>query len=163
MRSKAPPEQDEKGKIPTTYFQVPLLSSFINHPSYTTQQDTMATYFQTTARNYTDVTVTPEGINTDEFLQATEGLVKIFGIFFSLFISLLILYGRHPFLQLRRQLTLNYLLWLLHNRPLRFRLLCCPERYERKHQGNDRQTDRHAVPRTKINLSDRAIKRTRSR
>lgn len=45
----------------------------------------MATYFQTTARNYTDVTVTPEGINTDEFLQASEGLVKIFGMLSLLF------------------------------------------------------------------------------
>ncbi|KAF9125775.1 hypothetical protein BGX30_000311 [Mortierella sp. GBA39] len=44
----------------------------------------MATYFQTT-RNYTDVTITPEGINTDEFLQATEGLVKIFDLFGSVF------------------------------------------------------------------------------
>ncbi|KAF8938026.1 hypothetical protein BGZ47_008759 [Haplosporangium gracile] len=45
----------------------------------------MTTYFKTTARNYTDVTVTPEGINTDEFLQATEGLVKIFDLFGSVF------------------------------------------------------------------------------
>lgn len=66
---------------------VPLFFFFSSHHSFfitltlTTQQDTMTTYFKTTARNYTDVTVTPEGINTDEFLQATEGLVKIFGIF----------------------------------------------------------------------------------
>ncbi|KAF9431511.1 hypothetical protein BGZ76_000213 [Entomortierella beljakovae] len=46
----------------------------------------MATsFFKTTARNYADVTVTPEGINTDEFLQATEGLVKIFDLFGSVF------------------------------------------------------------------------------
>ncbi|KAF9544535.1 hypothetical protein EC957_011931 [Mortierella hygrophila] len=45
----------------------------------------MATYFKTTARNYTDVTVTDEGINTDEFLQATEGLVKIFDLFGTVF------------------------------------------------------------------------------
>ncbi|KAF9927194.1 hypothetical protein FBU30_003440 [Linnemannia zychae] len=45
----------------------------------------MATFFQTTARNYTDVTVNADGINTDEFLQATEGLVKIFDLFGSVF------------------------------------------------------------------------------
>jgi hypothetical protein len=39
----------------------------------------MTTYFRNTARNYIDVTITDEGINTDEFLQATEGLVGIFG------------------------------------------------------------------------------------
>jgi len=39
----------------------------------------MATYFKTTARNYSDVTVTADGIDTVQFLQATEGLVKIFG------------------------------------------------------------------------------------
>lgn len=40
----------------------------------------MATYFKTTARNYSDVSVTADGIDTDQFLQATEGLVKIFGM-----------------------------------------------------------------------------------
>ncbi|CAO3574131.1 unnamed protein product [Mortierella alpina] len=45
----------------------------------------MATYFQTTPRNYTAVTITPEGINTNEFLQATEGLIKIFDLFGSVF------------------------------------------------------------------------------
>ncbi|GJJ69246.1 hypothetical protein EMPS_01592 [Entomortierella parvispora] len=45
----------------------------------------MATYFQSTPRNYSDVTITAEGINTDEFLQATEGLVKIFDLFGSVF------------------------------------------------------------------------------
>ncbi|KAF9426524.1 hypothetical protein BGZ94_006399 [Podila epigama] len=45
----------------------------------------MATYFQNTPRNYADVTVTSEGINTDEFLQATEGLIKIFDLFGTVF------------------------------------------------------------------------------
>jgi len=39
----------------------------------------MATYFQSTTRNFSDVKITAEGIDTNEFLQATEGLVKIFG------------------------------------------------------------------------------------
>ncbi|KAK3804929.1 MAG: glycolipid transfer protein domain-containing protein [Benniella sp.] len=45
----------------------------------------MSTYFRNTARNYTDVTITDEGINTDEFLQATEGLVGIFDLFGGVF------------------------------------------------------------------------------
>ncbi|KAG0368228.1 glycolipid transfer protein domain-containing protein [Gamsiella multidivaricata] len=45
----------------------------------------MATYFQTTPRNYADVTITDQGINTEEFLQATEGLIKIFDLFGSVF------------------------------------------------------------------------------
>ncbi|KAG0005375.1 hypothetical protein BGZ79_005173 [Entomortierella chlamydospora] len=45
----------------------------------------MATFFSTTARNYNAVTVTDEGINTVEFLQATEGLVSIFDLFGSVF------------------------------------------------------------------------------
>ncbi|KAI1304847.1 hypothetical protein EDD11_005049 [Mortierella claussenii] len=45
----------------------------------------MATFFQTTARNYTDVTIDDQGINTEQFLQATEGLVKIFDLFGSVF------------------------------------------------------------------------------
>ncbi|ORZ06972.1 glycolipid transfer protein domain-containing protein [Lobosporangium transversale] len=43
-----------------------------------------STYFQGT-RNYTDVTITDEGINTQEFLEATEGLVKIFDLFGTVF------------------------------------------------------------------------------
>lgn len=77
----------------------------------------MATYFQTTARNYTDVTVTPEGINTDEFLQATEGLVKIFGNFL-LFCSRYHLAshpsGHHLFLRSFTQLILlRYGSWII--------------------------------------------------
>ncbi|KAF9312878.1 hypothetical protein BG003_005829 [Podila horticola] len=45
----------------------------------------MATYFKTTARNYSDVSVTADGIDTDQFLQATEGLVKIFDLFGTVF------------------------------------------------------------------------------
>ncbi|KAG0255755.1 hypothetical protein BG011_004953 [Mortierella polycephala] len=45
----------------------------------------MATYFKTTTRNYSDVKVTSEGIDTNEFLEATEGLVKIFDLFGSVF------------------------------------------------------------------------------
>ncbi|KAF9304087.1 hypothetical protein BGZ74_002405 [Mortierella antarctica] len=45
----------------------------------------MATYFKTTARNYSDVSVTADGIDTDQFLQATEGLVKIFDLFGNVF------------------------------------------------------------------------------
>ncbi|KAF9353833.1 hypothetical protein BGX26_008410 [Mortierella sp. AD094] len=45
----------------------------------------MATFFSTTARNYSNVAVTDEGINTAEFLQATEGLVSIFDLFGSVF------------------------------------------------------------------------------
>ncbi|KAF9100038.1 hypothetical protein BGX27_000498 [Mortierella sp. AM989] len=45
----------------------------------------MASFFQSTPRNYVDVTVTPEGIDTDQFLQATEGLIKIFDLFGSVF------------------------------------------------------------------------------
>ncbi|KAG0039139.1 hypothetical protein BGZ82_009494 [Podila clonocystis] len=45
----------------------------------------MATYFKTTPRNYSDVSVTADGIDTDQFLQATEGLVKIFDLFGTVF------------------------------------------------------------------------------
>ncbi|KAG0334353.1 hypothetical protein BG004_000444 [Podila humilis] len=45
----------------------------------------MATFFQNTSRNYANVTIDADGINTDEFLQATEGLVKIFDLFGSVF------------------------------------------------------------------------------
>ncbi|CAD6892923.1 unnamed protein product [Tilletia controversa] len=39
----------------------------------------MTTYFDTVSRSYADVTTT-DGINTSEFLQASEGLVKLFDI-----------------------------------------------------------------------------------
>ncbi|KAF9581081.1 hypothetical protein BGW38_002030 [Lunasporangiospora selenospora] len=45
----------------------------------------MATYFQTCSRNYADVSITPEGIDTIQFLEATEGLVKIFDKFGAVF------------------------------------------------------------------------------
>ncbi|KAF8985870.1 hypothetical protein BGZ46_000973 [Entomortierella lignicola] len=45
----------------------------------------MATFFKTTARNFSDVTITEEGIDTEQFLQATEGLVKIFDLFGTVF------------------------------------------------------------------------------
>ncbi|KAK0532445.1 hypothetical protein OC834_002603 [Tilletia horrida] len=39
----------------------------------------MTTYFDTVSRSYADVSTSP-GINTSEFLQATEGLVKLFDL-----------------------------------------------------------------------------------
>lgn len=36
------------------------------------------TYFETVTRSYTDVD-TSKGINTEQFLEATEGVVKLFG------------------------------------------------------------------------------------
>lgn len=33
-------------------------------------------------RSYTDVEITQQGINTDQFLEATDGLIKMFGIVF---------------------------------------------------------------------------------
>ncbi|KAG0003580.1 hypothetical protein BGZ65_001552 [Modicella reniformis] len=41
----------------------------------------MTTFFRNTGRSYTEVTINDQGINTEEYLQATEGLVKIFGLF----------------------------------------------------------------------------------
>lgn len=37
------------------------------------------TYFDTLKRSYTDVDIA-EGINTQQFLEATEGVVKLFGM-----------------------------------------------------------------------------------
>jgi hypothetical protein len=37
------------------------------------------TYFETLKRSYTDVD-TNKGVDTEQFLEATEGLVKLFGI-----------------------------------------------------------------------------------
>ncbi|KAG0315690.1 hypothetical protein BGZ99_007316 [Dissophora globulifera] len=45
----------------------------------------MATFFQNTSINYDKVTVTADGINTEEFLAASESLVKIFDLFGSVF------------------------------------------------------------------------------
>ncbi|KAF8932446.1 glycolipid transfer protein domain-containing protein [Dissophora ornata] len=45
----------------------------------------MATFFQTTSRNFSNVTINEDGINTKEFLEATEGLIKIFDLFGSVF------------------------------------------------------------------------------
>ncbi|KAL9936421.1 hypothetical protein V8E36_004489 [Tilletia maclaganii] len=39
----------------------------------------MTTYFDTVSKSYADVSTSP-GINTSEFLQATEGLVKLFDL-----------------------------------------------------------------------------------
>jgi hypothetical protein len=39
----------------------------------------MTTYFDSLQRNYTDVPITEDGIETIPFLEATEGLVKLFG------------------------------------------------------------------------------------
>jgi hypothetical protein len=36
------------------------------------------TYFDTLARSYVDVD-TSKGVDTEQFLEATEGLVKLFG------------------------------------------------------------------------------------
>ena len=36
------------------------------------------TYFDTLQRSYVDVDIS-NGINTEQFLEATEGLVKLFG------------------------------------------------------------------------------------
>lgn len=39
----------------------------------------MSNYFDTLKRSYTDVDTT-DGINTQQFLEATEGVVKLFGM-----------------------------------------------------------------------------------
>lgn len=41
----------------------------------------MSTFFDTMKRSYEDVEVTPKGINTSQFLEASESLVSLFGIF----------------------------------------------------------------------------------
>ncbi|CAG8436478.1 3842_t:CDS:2 [Diversispora eburnea] len=38
------------------------------------------TYFDTIERNYSEVSITDEGIDTKTFLEATEGLVKLFDL-----------------------------------------------------------------------------------
>ncbi|PWN48438.1 putative het-c2 protein [Violaceomyces palustris] len=40
----------------------------------------MATYFDTVKKSYADVPVTGEGVDTSAFLEATEGLVKLFDL-----------------------------------------------------------------------------------
>ncbi|KAG0240855.1 hypothetical protein BGW41_006610 [Actinomortierella wolfii] len=45
----------------------------------------MATFFQKGKRNFVDVTITEQGVNTEEFLQASEALVEIFGLFGAVF------------------------------------------------------------------------------
>ncbi|KAG8988042.1 hypothetical protein FRB90_002771 [Tulasnella sp. 427] len=40
----------------------------------------MTTYFDTVKRSFTDVTVDEEGVNTDQFLEASEGVVGIFDL-----------------------------------------------------------------------------------
>ncbi|KAI9136758.1 glycolipid transfer protein domain-containing protein [Paraphysoderma sedebokerense] len=40
----------------------------------------MSTYFDTLARNYTQVPITADGIDTATFLEATEGLIKLFDL-----------------------------------------------------------------------------------
>ncbi|GBB87438.1 hypothetical protein RclHR1_13900001 [Rhizophagus clarus] len=40
----------------------------------------MTTYFDTIQRNYTDVPITEDGIETIPFLEATDGLVKLFDL-----------------------------------------------------------------------------------
>ena len=40
----------------------------------------MPTYFDKIKRNYKDVPITEEGISTEEFLEATEDLIGLFGI-----------------------------------------------------------------------------------
>jgi hypothetical protein len=40
----------------------------------------MSTYFDNLKRNYTDVPVTEDGIGTSPFMEATEGVVKMFGM-----------------------------------------------------------------------------------
>ncbi|TYJ51841.1 hypothetical protein B9479_007559 [Cryptococcus floricola] len=38
-------------------------------------------FFETITKSFTDVTITEAGVNTAEFLEAAEGLVKIFNLF----------------------------------------------------------------------------------
>ncbi|KAG0232746.1 glycolipid transfer protein domain-containing protein [Mortierella sp. GBAus27b] len=45
----------------------------------------MSTYFTTTTRSYADVSITEEGVDTEQFLQATEGLIGIFDLFGTVF------------------------------------------------------------------------------
>ncbi|KAF9973321.1 hypothetical protein BGZ73_003433 [Actinomortierella ambigua] len=45
----------------------------------------MATFFQQRKKNFADVTVTDQGVNTEEFLSAAESLVEIFGLFGTVF------------------------------------------------------------------------------
>ena len=40
----------------------------------------MSTFFDTMKRSYEDVQVTSNGINTSQFLEASESLVTLFGI-----------------------------------------------------------------------------------
>ena len=39
----------------------------------------MSTFFDTIKRSYTDVEITEKGINTEQFLEASESLVTMFG------------------------------------------------------------------------------------
>ena len=40
----------------------------------------MSTFFDTIKRSYLDVEITDKGINTAQFLEASESLVTMFGI-----------------------------------------------------------------------------------
>jgi hypothetical protein len=45
-----------------------------------TDVSTMSTFFDTIKRSYEDVEVTNKGINTAQFLEASESLVTMFGL-----------------------------------------------------------------------------------
>ncbi|KAG0267301.1 hypothetical protein DFQ27_008861 [Actinomortierella ambigua] len=45
----------------------------------------MASFFQNSKKNFKDVDVTDQGVNTEEFLQASAALVEIFGLFGTVF------------------------------------------------------------------------------
>ncbi|KAG8905661.1 hypothetical protein FRC01_008273, partial [Tulasnella sp. 417] len=40
----------------------------------------MTTYFEAVKRSFANVTVTEDGVNTQEFLEAAQGAVGIFGL-----------------------------------------------------------------------------------
>lgn len=45
----------------------------------TAEEDDKVAFQRIITRSFTDVEITEQGINTDQFLEASDGLIKMFG------------------------------------------------------------------------------------